>query len=277
MMNKNTQTSQPSLGFAFRAIAAQECRTLQRMLAMRKDRQKGIHEARKSCRRLRALLPFLPAEQPTEAIDQALRTMVHGFSPQRDAHIAARTAQLLATQHGSWLTPEIIDAMERHAVQVLDETLQDDPNWQQRRVEARRIIDTLEVLPWQEIRPSSAKKTLKKTARKMEKAQEQAQAERTPEASHRWRRRTRKLRYQLELVRKARRMAGMKKRRTKAYGDWAKHLSHTTDQLGWRQDFQIFLQTVEQLPDSTGVQGLRQELKSKSESWSKSEPQQPKS
>lgn len=272
MMNKSTQSSRPSLGFAFRAMVAGECRTLQRTLAMRKDRQKGIHEARKSCRRLRAMLPFLPPEQPTEAIDQALRAVVHGFSPQRDAHIAARTAQLLATQHGTWLTPEVIQDLENHAAQVLEETLRDDPNWQHRRVEARRIIDTLEVLPWQAIRASAAKKTLKKTARKMKKAHEEAEAQRTPEASHHWRRRTRKLRYQLELLRKARRMAGMKKRKTKDYGDWAKHLSATTDQLGWRQDFQIFLRTVEQLPNSTDVRALRRALKSKSAGWSRVSP-----
>ena len=256
-----------------RVLVAGECRSLQRALAMRKDRQKGIHEARKSCRRLRCLLPFLPSEQPTDVIDQALRTMVHSFSPQRDAHIAARTAQLLATQHETWVTPEVIQALENHAKQILQEALQDDPNWQHRRAEARQIIDSLEVMPWQAIRPSVAKKTLKKTTRKMEKTREQAEVERTPEASHRWRRRTRTLRYQLDLLRKARRMAGMKKSKTKAYGEQAKHLSAATDQLGWRQDFQMFLQTVEQLPDSTDMRVLRRTLKSKSASWSKVSPQ----
>lgn len=271
-MNKSKQSSSLSLGPTLKVLVAGECRSLQRALGMRKDRQKGIHETRKSCRRLRCLLSFLPSKQPTDAIDQALRTMVHSFSPQRDAHIAARTAQLLATQHETWVTPEVIRALENHAGQVLEEALRDDPNWQRRRAEARRIIETLEVLPWQAIRSSAAEKTLTKATRKMEKAREQAEAERTPEASHRWRRRTRKLRYQLELLRKARRMAGMKKSTTKAYGEQAKHLSIATDQLGWRQDFQIFLQTVEQLPDSTDVRALRRMLKSKSASWSKSEP-----
>lgn len=266
-MNKNAQPGQPTLGLAFRTLAANECRALQRMLAIREDRQKGIHEARKSCRRLRAMLPFLPSDQPTEAIDQALRAMVHGLSPQRDAHIAARTARQLATRHAAWITPNVIETLERHAAQVLDEALHDDPDWQHRRIQASRIIDTLEVLPWQAIRPAVVKKSLKKTARKMDKAREQAQAECTPEASHRWRRRTRKFRYQLELVRKARRVAGMKKRRTKRYGAWAKSLSRTTDQLGRRQDLQIFLQTIEQLLDSVNVRALRQELESNAESW----------
>lgn len=272
-MNKNAQTGRPSLGLAFRALAASECRALQRTLATREDRQKGIHEARKSCRRLRAMLPFLPSEQPTEAIDQALRAMVHGLSPQRDAHIAARTARQLATRHAALITPKVIETLESHSAQVLDEALRDDPDWQHRRVQANRIIDTLEVLPWQAIRSAAVKKSLKKSARKMDKAQEQAQAECTPEASHRWRRRARKLRYQLELVRKARRMASLKKRKTKIYGDWAKRLSHTTDQLGWRQDVQIFLQTIEQLPDSTNVRALRQELESSTQNWPEADSQ----
>lgn len=270
-MNKSRQHG-PSLGSALKMLVAGDCRSLLRALAMRKDRQTGIHEARKACRRLRGLLSFLPSEQTTDALDEALRSIVHSFAPQRDAYIAARTARLLATQHETSLTPEVIDALDHHAAQELDEALHDDPNWQRRRADARRIIDALEVLPWQIVRSSSAKKTLKKTARKMKKAHEQAQTERTPEAFHRWRRRARKLRYQLELLRKARRLAGMKKRKTEKYGERAKHLGHTTDQLGWRQDFQIFLHAVEQLPDSSGVQALRRTLKSKSTNWSDSEP-----
>jgi CHAD domain-containing protein len=271
-MNKSRQRSPSSLGSALKAVVARDGRSLLRALAMRKDRQTGIHEARKACRRLRGLLSFLPSGETTDALDEALRTMVHSLAPQRDAYIATRTARLLAMQHEASLTPEVIDALDHHATHVLDEALQDDPNWQRRRVEARRIIDALQMLPWHAIDSSSAKRKLKKAARKMKKAHEQAKAERTPEAFHRWRRRARKLRYQLELLRKARRLAGMKKRKTKEYGERAKHLSHATDQLGWRQDFQIFLHAVQQLPDTSGVQALRETLKSKSTNWLESEP-----
>jgi len=258
----------PLVGPALRALATREGRALQRALAMQKKRQEGIHEARKACRRLRSLLLLLP-NQPTDALDRDLQKLAHGLAPLRDAHIAVRTAKLLATARTNLLTPAVIHALEDRCERIVGHALQDDPQWRRRRTAARGIIARLGNLSWQGTPAADAKKTLKRTRRKMKKAHREALEQRTPTALHRWRRRTRKLRYQLEFLRKARRMAGMKKR----YGKRIKQLTATTDQLGWRQDFQIFLDAVGQLPDNADVIALRRELKSKSASWSESEPQ----
>ncbi|GGA43065.1 CHAD domain-containing protein [Dyella nitratireducens] len=271
MINKTKHDSLPSLGSALSTLATRECRRLLRALAMRKQRQEGIHEARKSCRRLRSILPLLPPEQPTDAVDHGLRELAHSLAPLRDAHMAVRTAKLLATAHETSITRPVLQALERRCEQMIDHALKQDPHWRQRRVEAQRIVAAIHALSWHDIRPSLAIQTLKHSKRRVKKARRKALALRTPAASHRWRRRARKLRYQLEFLRKARRMAGMKKHRTQQYGEQAKHLSAVTDQLGWRQDFQIFLDAVKQLPNSAKVLALRQELKSKSASWSEAE------
>ena len=267
-MNKTKRDSRPDLGGALALLVARECRALLRALAMRKRRQEGIHAARKSCRRLRSLLPLLPPGQPSEAVDRGLRELAHGLAPLRDAHMAVQTAQVLAQAHAAWITPEVVRALAQNAEQILAGALSQDPHWRQRRAEARQLIAALQALAWPQIRPAPARKTLKRSRRRMRKARKQALALRSPVALHRWRRRARKLRYQLEFLRKARRMAGMKKRRTQKYGQRATQLSALTDQLGWRQDFQILLATVEQLPDSSAIRALRRKLPG----WSQAEP-----
>ena len=262
----------PTLGAALGALAVRECRALQHALAIRSKRQEGIHKARKSCRRLRSVLPLLPPDPSTDELDQALRQLAHTLAPLRDAHIAARTARVLASAHPARFTPEIVRVFDDRTHTLLGRALNEDPNWRQRRADVQRMKVALGDLPWQGIRPGWTKKVVKKAWRKVKRTREKALAERTPPARHRWRRRARKLRYLLEFLRKARRMAGMKKHRTKRYGEQAKQLSTITDQLGWRQDFQIFLDAVEQLPGTVDVQALRRELQSKSASWSKSEP-----
>jgi CHAD domain-containing protein len=271
MMNKTKHTSPATLGSALGVLAARECRALLRALAMRKARQEGIHEARKSCRRLRSLLPLLPPEQPIDAVDHGLRELAHGIAPLRDAHIAVRTAKLLANAHETRITPHVIEALQQRCERMLDEALKHDPQWRQRRAEAQRVVTAVTALSWQDISPSLAKQTLKHSKRRVKKARRKTLALRTPGASHRWRRRARELRYQLEFVRKARRMAGMKKRRTQKYGEQAKHLATLTDQLGWRQDFQIFLGAVQELADSADVRALRRDLSSKSANWAQAE------
>jgi hypothetical protein len=272
MINKAKHDNLPTIGSALGTLAGRECRRLLRALGMRKQRQEGIHEARKSCRRLRSILPLLPPGPRIDAVDQGLQELARSLGPMRDAYIAARTAKLLATAHARSVTPEVLQTLDQRCEQMIDAALKQDPQWRHRRAEAQRIAASIQALQWQDIRPSSARQTLKHSKRRVKKARKKALALRTPPASHRWRRRARTLRYQLDSVRKARRMAGMKKPRTQRYGERAKHLSMLTDQLGWRQDFQIFLGAVEALPESAKVMALRRELKSKSASWSKAEP-----
>lgn len=272
MANKTRHDSLPSFGAALGILADQECRRLVRALAMRKERQEGIHEARKSCRRLRSILPLLPPEQPTDAVGHGLQALAHSIAPMRDAYIAARTAKLLAKTHAADITPELIALLEQRCEDTLGHALQSDAQLRQRRAHAQRIIAAIHALAWQDIRPSLARQTLKQSKQRVRKARNKALASQAPSSLHRWRRRARKRRYQLEFVRKARRMAGMKKQRTQKYAAQAKQLSALTDRLGWRQDIQILLGAIEELPDAGGMRALRQRLPSKAASWSNAEP-----
>jgi len=271
-MNKIKHDNLPSFGAALGTLAERECRKLLRALAMRKQRQEGIHEARKACRRLRSILPLLPPEQPTDAVDHGLQELARSIAPIRDAYIAARTAKLLAKTHATQITSGLVHRLEHRCDEILGQALASDAHLRGRRAHAQRIVAAVHTLAWQDIRPAQARRSLKRSKQRVKKAHKKALALQAPAALHRWRRRARKLRYQLECVRKARRMADLKKARTQKYGAKAKQLSTLTDQLGWRQDVQIFLDAVGQLPDFADVRALRRQLPSKSANWLSAEP-----
>lgn len=252
-MNNAKQDSGLTMGLAFGALATKECKSLERALAMKNQHHNGIHCARKSCRRLRSLLAFL-APQPTKqvtALDNALRQLLREFSVLRDAHIAKRTARLLASAHEARLTPALLGALQKHSIELLRDALKVDPDWRRKRNKVERLTTRLQRLPWQDISPSRVKDVIDHSARRVKNARKKAMDERTPESFHRWRRRARKLRYELELASKARRAAGMKNERSKRYAERAKKLVLVTDRLGWRQDFQVFLQMLDVLADTS--------------------------
>jgi CHAD domain-containing protein len=266
-MTDARNASDLTIGLALHAAAAKECRSLQRSLALKKQRHENIHRARKSCRRLRSLLAFV-APQPTKqvaALDNALRQLLRGFSGLRDAHIAKRTAKSLASAHEAKLTPALLDALQNYSTKLLREALKADPDWRRKRSKVERLTTKLQSLPWQDITPSRIKDVIGYSAKRVRKARKKAMDERTADAFHRWRRRARKLRYELELASKARRAAGMKNERSRRYAERAKKLLLVTDRLGWRQDFQVFLQTLDALADtSVDAAALSHALKRKS-------------
>src|ERR1700741_1581951 len=124
-MNDARNESDLTIGLALRAAAAKECKSLQRSLALKKQRHDNIHRARKSCRRLRILLAFL-APQPTKqvtALDNALRQVLREVSVLRDAHIAKRTARLFASAHEARLTPALLGSLQKGSIELLRDAL----------------------------------------------------------------------------------------------------------------------------------------------------------
>jgi CHAD domain-containing protein len=266
-MKNAAQDSEPTLGQAFGALAAKECKALQRALAAKTQRQEHIHRARKSCRRLRGLLAFVKpqANEKVARMDKVLRELLHDFSAIRDAHVARHTARLLAAAHEARLTPALLSALRQHSQRLLQEALENDPDWRRRRGKVERLSARVEKLPWHAVRSSQVKILIGKSAKRVDKAHRTADDERAPDAFHRWRRRARKLRYALQLTGNARSIADMKKTRTKRYVKRAKKIKLQTDRLGWRQDFQVFLQTLDQLAKTTAdAAALSQTLRRKS-------------
>jgi CHAD domain-containing protein len=259
-MKKKKRSAGQNIGMALGILASKESHSLQQALARHEDHHGGIHDARRSCRRLRSLLAFVatPANlQQAAKADKALRQLTHSFSELRDAHVAVRTARRLASAHASTIAPALIQQLEERSESLLKNALELDPAWQRRRHKAERIATLIDELDWQAPTSSIAKETVKQSAKRMKKARRTATEQRTDEAFHRWRRRTRQLRYQLEFLRKAHHIVGIKKSATRQYSGRIRQLGLIIDRLGWRQDFQVFLQTLDQLPASPEIAAVR--------------------
>jgi CHAD domain-containing protein len=271
-MNKTKRGSKPVIGTALAALATKECRSLQQALASRRGFHAGIHQARRACRRLRSLLYFLPDDPQAAVLDKALRLLIHSFSDLRDAHVTTRTARRLASSYEATLTPALIDSLENRSQALLDAALEKDPDWARRSRKARRINTAVAALNWQAITLPAAKEVLKQSAKRMKKARRNAQEKRTDTAFHRWRRRARQVRYQLDFLRRAHHLADAKKDGTHKYDARIRRLGLIIDRLGWRQDFQVFVATLESLPPSDEVLALREALAKKSQVLSKVSP-----
>lgn len=271
-MNKTKRSHKPAIGTALGALAARECRSLQQALAARKGHHESIHAARRACRRLRSLLTFLADDPQAEALGKTLRQLMRGFSDLRDAHVATRTAQRLAGSYEAIITPALIDLLESRSQALLDAALEKDPEWQRRSRKARRITATFATLNWQVVSLPVAKKALKHSVKRMKKAHRIALERRTDTAFHRWRRRARQTRYQLQFLRKIHHAAGIKKEDTRQYELRIKRLDLIIDKLGWKQDFQVFLATLGSLPTTADVVALREALAKKSTVQSKASP-----
>ncbi|PZQ18761.1 MAG: hypothetical protein DI564_05610 [Rhodanobacter denitrificans] len=247
------------LGAGLYAIAAHDLVALTDALAERAAPHRGVHEARKAIRRLRAILQLGQARlgRRAAAADAALAQLADGLSDLRDAQVLVD----LAGRH----LREAADDDERRSRAALRRRLLaerrsalararvHDPGFAARRAEVARIGRIVERLPWARLDAGDLEHALARSQRRAERAGERARrADPGSERRHRWRRRLRRLRMQwtaLKTLRKqlpdgaARRelatlLAGLR-RRTGPF----RALAATIDTLGAEQDRQL-LQTV---------------------------------
>ncbi|GLQ98899.1 CHAD domain-containing protein [Dyella mobilis] len=274
-MKKTKRGGGLNIGSALAALAAKEGHALVQALGMHQGHHGGIHETRRASRRLRSLLAFVASargQREAEALDRSLKKLTRSFSTLRDAHVAVRTARVLAGSDGTGLTPALLELLEQRCANLLDAALEQDPGWQRRSDKAQHIVSTINSLDWQAISLASAKQSLRHNIARMKKARRAAQELRTDDAFHRLRRRGREVRYQLEFLRKARHAAGLKKSYARHYAKRIKRLGLSIDRLGWRQDFQVFRQALDQLPAHADVQTLREALAKKAVPSSRQPP-----
>lgn len=257
------------LGAGLYAIAAHELAALDEALADRAAPHRGIHEARKAIRRLRAIVQLGHARPGgrAAAVDAALAQLADGLSDLRDA-------QVLVDLAGRYLR-DATDADERRCRAVLRRQLLaerrtalararvHDPGFATRRAEVARIGRIVERLPWSRLDADDLEHALARSQRRAERAGERARrAAPGSERRHRWRRRLRRLRMQwtaLKTLRAqladtaARREAGTLlaglRRRTGPF----RALAATVDRLGAEQDRQLLQTVLARLPPAAAV------------------------
>lgn len=235
-------TTHEAPGPRLAAAADRECRRIVRALADTRHRHHGIHRARKAIRTLRAQLGLLkpaldrPDRERLRRIDGRLKRLCRSLSPLRDAHVAAVTASTLR----SAVTPAARWALEAALVARRDETLENalrqDPGFRDRRQAMAAIRTEVAALPWHGLDERAAKRALRRSRKRAERAEGKARRLPTSPMRHRWRRRLRRLRLQLEAFGAAL-PAGPDAVPAHTPGHHA--LKQQTDRLGHLQDVQL--------------------------------------
>jgi CHAD domain-containing protein len=253
-----------TLGRAVHALARKQCRSAQRALAGRRHPHESVHAARKAIRRLRAVLSLANDRfDAVESVDRELRSLGRGLSQLRDAHVIASAARRLAARGDAAAWAPAIACLEQRREQMLAEAMASDPRFARRRARLGHALDRLADLPWDDLTPGDIDKAMRRSAKRVVKAQARARSEASAEIIHTWRRRTRRLRMQLEAVRHLRLDAPISaKHRLEKFASAkeVKTLRALADRLGDFQDLQLLQRVLRRLRVLHGHPALQAQL-----------------
>lgn len=259
-MNADTP---PVTGTFLSALALKECKSIAKSLGSTKDRHRGIHEARKAIRRLRSLLSLVAGAvgHDTAKIDLALKKQAKRLCALRDSHVAVTIAEKLAVDDatGEWGVATQVLAVQRDL--LLEVELSKDPGFARRIGAIGDIAAVFEKLRWKRLSEHALQRALKKSHRRVTRSEHEAAEAGTPASLHRWRRRVRRLRMQLDAVQALNKLAGVRiKAGDEHKNKSAKVLAKLADKLGWQQDIQVLRAALRTFPDPNILASLRKRL-----------------
>lgn len=230
-------------------LATEEAGALATALAIAPHDPTGVHEARKSLRRLRSLLALARAalgKDAVDAIDDELRAMTRDLSALRDGQVVQDMAHLLAQEatnpgeREAWHA--LLPALARRHEQALASALREDPGFMRRQALAHRQAERLLHLPWQRLKAGDLRHALARSQRRQARAQAQALASGRVDDLHDWRRKSRRLRMQLSALRKLRVAPHPKGAQLPS-----QYITQLVDQLGVLQDLALLHSALEAL------------------------------
>ncbi|HEV2621823.1 MAG TPA: CHAD domain-containing protein [Frateuria sp.] len=232
-----------------RAMVRRECAAILRALASLHRVHLSIHRARKSIRHLRALLSLVDyGLAEAAAIDRVLERLGDSLSTLRDAHVIIATAETLAASDTSKQWQPAIDRLVQRRDALVQRSLARDIDFHRRRAAVERAARQLDDMAWARVKPKDIQQRLAHSSRRVAKAETRAKADPTTQNLHRWRRRVRKLRMQIEalseiapeIVQNAVKESASKK---------LKELHRLSDQLGALRDEQMLRNVLRRMSD----------------------------
>jgi CHAD domain-containing protein len=159
----------------------------------------GVHQARKSLRRVRATLALgLPQLGPGAAlVDRELRRLNRRLSKLRDAQALVETLDALLAESDEEATAQVLRRARRIAARAragrARSTLAADPQLQDRRALLAVLQAALPALRWDRVTGDSVAEQWRLSLLRVGEAGSRAQATHRDEDWHRWRRRARRL------------------------------------------------------------------------------------
>lgn len=240
--------SKQGVGDRAHALAMRECAAILQGLSATGTPEPAIHSARKAIRRLRALLALLErSELDLDRADGSLKRLGNSLSDMRDAHVVAETAERLQAKYPEAQLGPAYAALQRRSGRVMRNELGRDPSLGRRRKKLADVVLWLDSQPWHAVKSSDVKAGLAHSERRARKAEKRAAHDDIPENVHRWRRRVRRLRMQLEVLPELGLKTAALVNALQGTGK-TKALHKVSDQLGWQQDLRMLRNLVRPMP-----------------------------
>lgn len=177
-----------------------ECKTATEALAAAGDVHARVHAARKAIRRARALLALVDADLDVEAAGRILGRVGDSLGALRDAHAASLVAASLGERLADPRWTRAAAALDARAERLVRRELAADPSFAKRRRAVHGAVRRLQLLPWHELDDADIHAGLLRQSRRVDKAARRAQDDPLPDNLHRWRRRARRLRMQVDAL-----------------------------------------------------------------------------
>lgn len=209
-MQEDRETDPPDASSAAALAATLQAYALDQLAAMdaqlrRRGRHlhTGVHEARKAARRFRAVVALAEsaAAAGTDEAATAIRRVGKRLSRLRDAHVASECAAAFRAPASSG---DLVRQLRRRLRQQRDalaaEVLQRDPELRRKRRQIRKARQALQAASWHEMSTRQLLQALQRSGERLRRAETDAHDSRSLALRHRWRRRVRRLRMQLQIL-----------------------------------------------------------------------------
>lgn len=238
-----------SLDKRTRTHIRREGRLISQALRDRRHLHRSIHEGRKAIRRLRALLELLDTENSPELarVDRNLQRLGRSLSRLRDAHVAVETAELFARHGPSTSSNHVINGLIQRRDELVGRSLRRDGDFALRQSLLHNCMHVLDGLHWGEVSQRHLRDALHRSQRRATKAAMKARDAPSPEHIHRWRRRLRRLRMQLEILRDIAPSIVHGEGRAEK-GRHVRELHKQSDRLGQLQDMEALRRLLNRMP-----------------------------
>ncbi|WP_312315812.1 CHAD domain-containing protein [Stenotrophomonas sp.] len=239
--------SKQGVGERARALARHEGALILQGLAPTESPEQAIHSARKAIRRLRALLALLEGSAlDLDRADLDLQRLGDSLSDMRDAHVVTEAAERVHKDHPALDLGPVVERLRARSEHVMRNEMERDPNFSRRHKQLADAALWLDAQPWQAVKMSDIKSALARSERRARKAKKRA-VDDDPEAVHRWRRRVRRLRMQLEVLPELGLETASMVDGLRGTGK-TKALHKLSDALGWQQDLRMLRNLVRPMP-----------------------------
>lgn len=209
-MQEDSETDLSETGGAAALAATLQAYALDQLAAMdaqlrRRGRHlhTGVHEARKAARRFRAVVALADAAVGAGADEAAtaIRRVGKRLSRLRDAHVASEVATAFtAPAAGAEALRRLRRRLREQRDELAEQVLKADPELRRKRRQIRKARQVLQASSWHELSTPQLLQALQHSAQRLRRAEGDAQDSRSLALRHRWRRRVRRLRMQLQIL-----------------------------------------------------------------------------